>query len=84
MAVLALVLGWRYRARKKPRYVYVPMLGVLPLVFYGVVLFYRGILNNLSIWLSLNLAFSMAMIFFTAGAALCFILALVLLAAQHG
>jgi hypothetical protein len=84
MAVLALLLGWRYRAQKKPRYVYVPMLGILPLVFYGVLLFYRNILNNLSIWLALNFSFSAALVYFIAGAVVCFILSLVLLAAQHG
>jgi hypothetical protein len=84
MAVLALILGWRYRARKKPRYVYVPMLVILPTVFYGALLFYRGILNNLSIWLAVSLSFSAAMLCFVAGAVICFILALVLLAAQHG
>ncbi|GHV84802.1 hypothetical protein AGMMS50230_04100 [Spirochaetia bacterium] len=84
MAVLALILGWRYRAQKKPRYVYVPMLGILPLVFYGAVLFYRNILGSLSVWFSLSIGLSAAMIFLCAGAGLCFILALVLLAAQHG
>jgi hypothetical protein len=84
MAVLVLILGWRYRAQKKPRYVYVPMLGVLPLVFYGTVMFYRNVLNSLAVWLSLHVSLSAAMLCFTLGAAVCFIAALVLLAAQHG
>jgi len=84
MAVLAMVLGWRYRARKKPRYIYVPMMGILPLVFFGAVFFYRNILNNLAIQLSLSMGFTAALICLTAGAALCFILTLILLAAQHG
>lgn len=84
MAVLALLLGWRYRARRKPRYVYVPMLGILPLVFNGMVIGSRTILNNLSIWLSLSFDFRIAVIYFSLAAGLCFILALALLAAQHG
>jgi hypothetical protein len=84
MAILAIILGWRYRAQKKPRYVYVPMLGLLPLVFYGAALFYRNALGNLSVWLSLNMGLSAAMLFLCGGAAVCFILALIVLAAQHG
>ncbi|MDR2072699.1 MAG: hypothetical protein LBP60_04610 [Spirochaetaceae bacterium] len=84
ITILILTLGWRYRAQKKPRYVYVPMLGILPVIFYGILLFYRGILNNLSIWLSLNFSFSAVMIFLIAGSVVCFILSLVVLAAQHG
>jgi hypothetical protein len=60
------------------------MLGILPLDFNGAVVFYRSILNNVSIWLSLSFDFTAALIYFTAGAAVCFIFALVLLAAQHG
>ncbi|MDR2210496.1 MAG: LptF/LptG family permease [Spirochaetaceae bacterium] len=84
ITVLVLTLGWRYRAQKKPRYVYVPMLGILPVVFCGVLHFYRSVLNNLSIWLSLNFDFSAAAIFVIAGSVVCFILSLVVLAAQHG
>ena len=84
MAILALVLGWRYRAMKKPRYVYVPMLILLPVVFSGAVLFYRAIINNLSVWLSLSFGLSAALIWLCAGAGVFFILTLVLLAAQHG
>jgi hypothetical protein len=60
------------------------MLGILPLVFNGITAFYRSILTNLSIWLSLSFSFTTAVIYFTVGAAVCFILALVLLASQHG
>ena len=84
MALLALVLGWRYRARKKPRYVYVPMLVFLPMVFYGAVHLYRNIINNFSIWLSLNAGLTMALVCLCAGAGVFFILTLVLLASQHG
>jgi hypothetical protein len=84
LSVLALFLGWRFRARKKPRYVYLPMLGVLPLVFYHASLFLRSVFNNLAIWLSLSTGFPAALVCFMAASAVCFILALVVLAAQHG
>jgi hypothetical protein len=84
LSVLALFLGWHFRARKKPRYVYVPMLGVLPLVFYHASLFLRSVFNNLAIWLSLSIGFQSALVCFVAASAVCFILTLVVLAAQHG
>lgn len=84
LAVLILCLGWRHRARRKPRYVYLPMLAALPAVFYGVTLFYRSILNNFSIWLSFSFGLSTILALLAGGAALCFILALIFLAAQHG
>jgi lipopolysaccharide export LptBFGC system permease protein LptF len=84
MSVLTLILGWGYRAQKKPRYVYVPMLVILPLVFYGVLFFYRNILNNLAIQLSINMGLSTAIFCLCAGAAVCFTISLILLAAQHG
>ena len=84
VAIIALIIGWRYRAMKKPRYVYVPMLVLLPVVFYGVVLFYRHIINNLSVWLSLSMGLSTALICLAAGSVVFFLLTLVLLAAQHG
>jgi lipopolysaccharide export LptBFGC system permease protein LptF len=84
MAMLALILGWRYRARKKPRSVYVPMLFLLAVIFYAAVLFYRNIIANLSIWLSLSMGLTTALVCLCAGAAVFFIISLVLLAAQHG
>jgi hypothetical protein len=84
MAILAIILGWRFRTLKRPRYAMVPMLFVLPLVFNGVVYFYRYILNILGIWTVLSLGFSSALLIYTAGAGILFVLSLVLLASQHG
>jgi hypothetical protein len=33
MAVIALTMGWYFRARQKPRFIFVPSLPILPLVF---------------------------------------------------
>jgi hypothetical protein len=84
MAILAIIIGWRFRALKRPRYALVPMFFVLPLVFNGVVYFYRYILNILGIWTVLSLGFSAALLIYTAGAGILFVLSLVLLAVQRG
>jgi hypothetical protein len=84
MAIIAIIAGWRFRALKRSRYAVVLMLFVLPLVFNGLVYFYRYILNILGIWTVLSLGFSTALLIYAAGAGILFILSLVLLASQHG
>jgi hypothetical protein len=84
LAVLAIIAGWRFRAGRRPRYLWFPMLLVLPLVFNGISHFIRTVFNNLGIWLILSFGFSAALFVFFAGILFFFILALILLAAQHG
>jgi hypothetical protein len=84
MAILAIVIGWRYRALKRPRYLGIPMLGILPAVFGGLTHFFRICINNLSIWAVLSLGYPSALILFILLGAVVFILSLILLAAQHG
>jgi hypothetical protein len=84
MAILVIILGWRFKALKRPRYAIAPMLFVLPLVFNGVVYFYRYILNILGIWTVLSLGFSAALLIYTAGAGILFVLSLIMLASQRG
>jgi hypothetical protein len=84
LSVMALFLGWSFRARKKPRYVYVPMLPALPAVLSIAVLFCRNALADLSVILALSFAFRTALIIVVASSAVFFLAALVLLAAQHG
>jgi hypothetical protein len=60
------------------------MLFVLPLVFNGLVHFYRYILNTLGIWTVLNLGFSTAMVIFTLGIGILFVISLISLAFQRG
>jgi hypothetical protein len=83
-AILAIIIGWRFRPLKRPRYAMTPMLFVLPLVFNGLVYFYRYILNILGIWTVLSLGFSAALLIYAAGAGILFVLSLVLLASQRG
>ncbi|GHT69605.1 hypothetical protein FACS1894110_19390 [Spirochaetia bacterium] len=84
MAIFIIIIGWRYRAKKRPRYIAVPMLFVLPLVFNGLVHFYRYILNTLGIWATLSLGFSSAVAIFAAGIGVLFVISLISLASQQG
>jgi hypothetical protein len=84
LSVFVIIIGWRFRSLKRPRYLKVPMLGILPVVFAGFTHFYRGCFNNLGIWAVVSLGFSNAAILFSSGALVLLILALVVLAAQHG
>ena len=84
LGFLAIVIGWRYRALKRPRYMAVPMLGILPLVFNGAIHFCRGGINNLGIWTVVSMGFTGAAISFAVGIFILVVLSLIILAAQHG
>jgi hypothetical protein len=84
MSILAIILGWRFRAGKRPRYVFIPLALALPVVFYALVRLYQNVLNTAGIWAVISLGFSTALIITVAVLALLFILFLVILAAQHG
>ncbi|MDR1787302.1 MAG: hypothetical protein LBR16_02475 [Treponema sp.] len=84
LAIFALVIGWRYRALARSRYMLAPMFAILPVVFNAIVLFYRGFINHFGIWAVVNLGFAAAAsVFAFAGAAL-LLVTLFLLAAQRG
>jgi hypothetical protein len=83
MGIFSIVIGWRFRARNKPRYIFIPLLAVLPVVFHGIVILYRTVLNIAGIWLVISLGFSAALAVFCAAMALCFLVSLITLAAQH-
>jgi len=82
LGILSIALGWRLRALKRPRYMAVPMLGILPIVFNGSVHFSRSFLNHLGIWAITSLGFTSAAIFFGAGILVLLILSLIILAAK--
>jgi len=83
MSVVAIIIGWRYRAKQRPRYFFVLLLPVLPIVFNGLVYLYRIVLNSIGISLIINLGFSLALTALIVILALSFILSLILLAAQR-
>ena len=83
-AIFSISIGWRYRALKRPRYMAIPMLGILPIVFYNCILFSRSMLGNIGIWIVVSLGFVPAIIFFSVGLLVLLIVSLIILAAQHG
>jgi len=83
MAVFVIVIAWRYRTKRKPRYLFILLLPVLPVVFHGFVFLYRSAINTLGIWLVISFGFTAALIVFITALAVILFISLVLLAAQH-
>ena len=83
MAVLAIVIGWCHRAKRYPRYFFVLLFPVLPIVFNALVHLYRVVLNSVGITLIINLGFSLALTVLIVILSVSFIFSLILLAAQR-
>jgi hypothetical protein len=84
MAIFVIVIGWRYRTKKRPRYFFFLLLPVLPIVFSGFVFFYRNLLNTVGIWLVISLGFAAALTIIIVALAVILFISLITLAAQHG
>ncbi|MDR2941040.1 MAG: hypothetical protein LBV17_00415 [Treponema sp.] len=84
MAVFVIVIGWRYRTKKRPRYFFFLLLPVLPVVFNGFVFFYRNLLNTVGIWLVISLGFAAALSIIIVSLAVILFISLITLSAQHG
>ena len=84
MAIFVIVIGWRYRTKKRPRYFFFLLLPVLPIVFSGFVFFYRNLLNTVGIWLVISLGFAAALTIIIVSLAVILFISLITLAAQHG
>ncbi|MDR2419674.1 MAG: hypothetical protein LBD79_11615 [Treponema sp.] len=82
LVILIIIVGWRFRSSVK--YLNIPMLFILPLVFNGLVFFFRKILNILSITLIIAFSFSTTIIVFSIGLVCLFIFCLIMASAQHG
>jgi len=83
IAIFIIIIAWRYRARKKPRYLFVLMLPALPVVFHGFVFMYRAVFNTLGIWLVISIGFVSALIIFFIIFAAALFVSLIVLSAQH-
>jgi len=83
VAVFVIVFSWRYRIKSKPRYIFVLMLPVLPVVFNGLVFLYRSVFNTAGIWLVLSIGFIPALVVFIVILALSLLASLITLSAQH-
>jgi hypothetical protein len=84
LSILAIIIGWRFRAAAKPKFLGFPMLGILPLVFNGATQLIYGLSGIVGLALLLSLGYPLAMGIFIGGSLILFILSLILLAAQHG
>ena len=84
MAVFVIVIAWRYRAKQKPRYLFVLLLPILPIVFHGFVFLYRSVFNTLGIWLVLSIGFTAALVVYIVALAVSLFISLIVLSAQHG
>jgi len=83
MAIFVIVIAWRYRTKEKPRYLFVLLLPVLPIVFHGLVFLYRSVINTLGIWLVLSIGFTSSLVVFISAMAITLFISLVSLSAQH-
>ena len=84
LGIIAISTGWRFRALKRPRYIAIPMLGILPVVMNGLEHISKVFINNIGIWAVITLGFNAAAIFFGVGIIVALILSLIYLASQHG
>jgi len=83
MAILIIVIAWRYRAKSKPRYLFILLLPILPIVLHGFVYLYRAVFNTLGIWLVLTIGFIPAIIIFIVVLTLLLFISLLALASQR-
>jgi hypothetical protein len=82
-AIFIIIIGWRYRVKERPRYLFIIMLLVLPVIFLGFVFIYRTIINVLGIWLVLSMGFSIALTIYICTIGLLLLISLIALSAQH-
>jgi hypothetical protein len=83
MAVFVIIIAWRYRAKARPRYLFILLLPVLPVVFNGFAFLYRAIFNTVGIWLVLSVGFAASIVVYIVIVAVTLFVSLVVLAAQH-
>jgi hypothetical protein len=84
LGIFALIIGWKYRPRRKVPYAIFPMMLVLPFVFETIVLIVKKIFNLISIWTTLAFGFQASCLISIGTAVFLFLLMLFLLAAQRG
>jgi hypothetical protein len=84
LGIFALIIGWKYRSKRKVPYALPPMFFVLPVVFQTIVVLIGRIFNLISTWTVLSFGFTQAIVICLSSAAALFLLTLFLLAAQRG
>jgi len=84
MAIIAIAMGWYFRARKQPRYLFIPLLAVFPVVFNGIVFLYRKTLSVIGTSLILAVGYSNAFAALIVFLTLSFFISLIILVKQRG
>jgi len=83
MAVIAIAMGWYFRARRQPRYLFIPLLPVFPIVFNGIVFLYRKALSVIGTSLILTVGYSGAFASLIVFLAFSFFISLIILVNQR-
>jgi len=83
MAIIAIAMGWYFRARRRPRYLFVPMLPVFPLVFNGIVILYKKTISVLGASLVFAVGYSKTVVTLIVFLALSFFVSLIVLVKQR-
>jgi len=83
MSIIAIAMGWYFRARRQPRYLFVPLLPVFPIVFNGFVFLYRKVISVTGTSLILAMGFSNAFTLLIIFLALSFFISLIILVKQR-
>jgi len=83
MAIIAIAMGWYFRARRQPRYLFVPLLPVFPVVFNGIVFLYRKVISVIGTSLIFAVGYSKAFTLLIVFLALSFFISLIILVKQR-
>jgi hypothetical protein len=83
LAILVIVLGWRYRTRNLPFLLGIPMLAVAPIICNGVITLYQTSLHTFSVWSVITFGFPLSIVIFSLGLMIFSILSLILLIGQR-
>jgi hypothetical protein len=81
--ILALVVAWRFRPRRRSHYLAIPMLVTMPVVFLACTAAYRSLIDALGIGLAFMLSFSASMVVLGIAVFLLFFLSLIILVFQR-
>jgi hypothetical protein len=81
--ILALIVAWRFRPRKQPRYLAIPMLVIMPVVFLAWTAAYRSLIDALGIGMALTLSFTASMVILGIALSVFFFLSLIILVYQR-
>jgi hypothetical protein len=81
--ILVLVVAWRFRPQKQPRYLAIPMLMIMPVVFFACTVGYRYLIDALGIGMALTLSFTASMVILGIAVSVFFFLSLIILVSQR-